>query len=156
MTSSKIDDYRIRPVMDSADIVFRGCDFKPKRLKAIKKSLRTLDNLELMATTIYAFQITKKDSELNRWLLAAICNEASHYQDFLVKLYEYGFRPFKLRSIFWLVGFILGFGSRLLGRKTILKTGIWAERKAVHHYQTLLDTIDWDEDTRKVIEKKSE
>ena len=35
----------------------------------------------------------------------------------------------------------------------ILKTGIWVESKAVQHYAELLDTIDWDEDTRRIIEK---
>jgi len=51
------------------------------------------------------------------------------------------------------VGFAFGFGSRLLGKKAILKTGIWVESKAVTHYGELLKTIDWDEDTRRVIEK---
>ena len=106
-----------------------------------------------MATTIYTFQLTGKSDELNRQLIAAMCNEMTHYQDFKVKLYEYGFRPFKLRWVYWFVGFAFGFGSRILGWKKILKIGIWAEKKAVHHYQTLLDTIPWDEDTRKVVEK---
>jgi ubiquinone biosynthesis monooxygenase Coq7 len=31
--------------------------------------------------------------------------------------------------------------------------GIWVESKAVHHYAELLSTIDWDEVTRKIVEK---
>ena len=46
-----------------------------------------------MASTIYRFQITREDSELNRQLVAAMCNEMTHYQDFQVKLYEFGLRP---------------------------------------------------------------
>lgn len=37
--------------------------------------------------------------------------------------------------------------------KAILKTGIWVETKAVQYYAEILETIDWDEETRKVIEK---
>jgi demethoxyubiquinone hydroxylase (CLK1/Coq7/Cat5 family) len=82
-----------------------------------------------------------------------MCNEMTHYQDFQVKLLEYGFRPSILRWAYWIVGFVFGFGSRLLGKKMILKTGIWVETKAVHHYGELLSSTDWDEDSRKIIEK---
>jgi len=126
---------------------------EPERLGAIKKGLLTLSTLELMASTIYRFQITSEDCELNRQLIAAMCNEMTHYQDFQVKLYEFGFRPNPFRWAFWIVGFVFGFGSRILGKARILKTGIWVETKAVHHYAELLETIDWDDDTRAVIEK---
>ena len=143
----------VRPQMNHEDFKIRGRDMKPARLKAIKKGLLTLHTLELMATTVYRFQITSENCQFNRQLIAAMCNEMTHYQDFQVKLYEFGFKPNPLRWAFWIVGFVLGFGSRILGRKTILKTGIWVESKAVHHYAELLDTIDWDEDTRKIIQK---
>lgn len=143
----------VRPQMKSEDFEMRGRDMEPARLKAIKKGLLTLHTLELMAMTIYKFQITSENCQLNRQFIAAMCNEMTHYQDFQVKLYEFGFKPNPLRWAFWIVGFAFGFGSRLLGRKAILKTGIWVESKAVHHYAQLLDTIDWDEVTRKIIEK---
>ncbi len=143
----------VRPQMHSEDFEMRGRDMEPARLKAIKKGLLTLHTLELMAITIYRFQITSENCQLNRQLIAAMCNEMTHYQDFQVKLYEFGFKPNPLRWAFWIVGFAFGFGSRLLGRKAILKTGIWVESKAVQHYAELLDTIDWDEVTRKIIEK---
>ena len=41
----------------------------------------------------------------------------------------------------------------MLGRKAILRTGIWVETKAVHHYSELLETIEWDDETRAIIEK---
>ena len=139
--------------MRSEDFAIRGRDMEPVRLKAIKNGLLTLHTLELMATTVYRFQITKKNCELNRQLIAAMCNEMTHYQDFQVKLYEYGFKPGLFRWAYWFVGFLLGVLSRLMGKSAILKTGIWVETKAVHHYAKLLDTIDWDQDTRKIIEK---
>jgi demethoxyubiquinone hydroxylase (CLK1/Coq7/Cat5 family) len=143
----------IRPEMRAEDCRLRGRQDSPQRLRAIRKGLRTLHTLELMAQTIYKFQITEEASDLNCQLVAAMCNEMGHYQDFQVKLYEYGFRPSVLRAAYWMVGFVFGFSSRLLGTKAILRTGIWVESKAVHHYAQLLETIDWDDDTRKVIEK---
>ena len=143
----------IRPEINAADVQNRGKGMKADRLSAIKKGLVTLNTLELMAITIYRFQISKEDTEHNRQLIAAMCNEMTHYQDFQVKLYEYGFRPSPIRWAFGIVGFMFGFCSRILGKKAILKTGIWVETKAVGHYAELLETIDWDADTRKVVEK---
>jgi demethoxyubiquinone hydroxylase (CLK1/Coq7/Cat5 family) len=143
----------IRPEMRLDDIKFRGKDFAPERLARIQKGLRAFQTLETMAANIYKFQIRKSASELDRQLVAAMANEMTHLQDFQVLLFEYGFKPGKLRGFYWLVGFAFGCLSRLLGRKGILKTGIWVETKAVHHYQALLETIDWDEETRLVILK---
>ena len=143
----------IRPQMRAGDFKLRGKGFSPERLQDIRKGLKTLHTLELMAQTIYKFQLTKVRSDLNCQLVAAMCNEMTHYQDFQVKLYEFGFRPSILRWTYWIVGFVFGFGSRLLGTKMMLKTGVWVESKAVHHYAELLDTIEWDDVTRKVLEK---
>ena len=143
----------IRPQLCNADVKLRGGDMPAARLKAINNGLLTLHTLELMAANIYKFQVTKEPNELNRQLIAAMCNEMTHYQDFQTKLLEYGFRPSILRWAYWIVGFVFGFGSRLLGRKAILKTGIWVETKAVQHYAELLSSIDWDDETRRVIEK---
>jgi len=143
----------IRPQMHNQDIKLRGEGFNPQRVKAIRKGVLTLHTLELMAQNIYKFQTTKEPCELNRQLIAAMCNEMTHYQDFQVKLLEYGFKPSIFRWAYWLVGFMFGFGSRMLGKRAILRTGIWVETKAVHHYSELLSSIDWDEDSRGIIEK---
>ncbi|AQQ72241.1 hypothetical protein SMSP2_02622 [Limihaloglobus sulfuriphilus] len=153
MSEKKYDTSIVRPQMREDDVRIRGLEMKPERLKAIREGLLTLHTLELMASNIYKFQITKKPTELNRQLIAAMCNEMGHYQDFQVKLYEFGFQPSLFRWAYWIVGFVFGYGSRLLGTKTVLKTAIWVEAKAVDHYAELLETIDWDEETRKVIEK---
>jgi len=150
---TKYDITIIRPEMREDQFNLRGEGVSAERLAAIRKGLRTLHTLELMAQTIYKFQLTKERSRMNNVLIAAMCNEMGHYQDFQVKLYEYGFRPSVLRAAYWMVGFAFGFGSRLLGRRAMLRTGVWVESKAVHHYAELLDTIEWDDETRKVIEK---
>jgi len=121
--------------------------------KKLKKALLTLRTLELMAQNIYKFQISGKRSELNGLLIAAMSTEMTHYQDFQVKLYEYGIKPSKFRWVYWLVGFAFGFGSRLLGEKAILKVGIWTESKAVRQYEHLLKSIDWDQQTKLIVEK---
>jgi len=143
----------IRPRVLNENIRSRGKGMETSRLAAIKKGLRTLHTLELMATTIYRFQITDASNEHNRQLIAAMCNEMTHYQDFQVKLYEYGFKPSVFRWAFWIVGVVFGLSSRIMGSKAVLKMGIWVESKAVDHYAHLLKTIDWDQDTRKMIQK---
>ncbi len=135
------------------EIQFRGQGTSPEKLRAIKKGLLTFHDLETMAANLYKFQLTRGPSELNRQLLAAMCNEMTHIEDFQVKLYEYGWRPNKFRWAFWIVGFVIGFGSRLCGPRSILRAARWVETKAVQHYGELLLSVDWDEDTRAVIEK---
>ena len=152
-SGAKIDISVIRPGVGLGDVKLRGEGMDAARLKKIKKGLHTLHTLELMAQNIYRFQITGERSELNRQLIAAMCNEMTHLQDFQIKLYEYGWKPQKMRWMYWIVGFVIGFGSRLLGTKAKLKAGIWVESKAVVHYGELLEMIEWDEDSRRVVEK---
>jgi demethoxyubiquinone hydroxylase (CLK1/Coq7/Cat5 family) len=147
------DSSIIRPQMKVEAFKLRGKGMSPDRLREIKKALLTFHTLETMAATIYKFQISRDPSELNLQLIIAMCNEMTHIQDFQIKLYEYGLRPSKLRWAFWIVGFIIGFGSRLLGSRAILKTVVWLEKKAVHHYGELLKAVEWDNDLQKIIEK---
>ncbi len=134
-----------------------GEDIKLKRplsnLDVIKKSLQTLHRLELMAFNIYRFQITREKTELNRQLIIAMANEMTHYQDFQIKLFEYGFKPSAFRWLFGFLGFVLGLTSRIRGYKAVLKTNIRLESKAIHHYNEILKAVEWDDETRKVIEK---
>jgi len=143
----------IRPKMLHHDFKFRGQGIAKKTLKDIKKGLQTLHTLETMAVNIYKFQISKKGTGHDLQLIVAMGNEMTHLQDFQIKLYEYGFRPRLLRFIYWLIGFGIGFFSKLMGSAAVLKTGIWVEAKAVRHYGNLLKEIEWDDETRLIIEK---
>jgi demethoxyubiquinone hydroxylase (CLK1/Coq7/Cat5 family) len=143
----------IRPEMKADAVRPRGRDLDETKRKALKKGLRALHSLEIMATKIYKCQITSEPSELNTALTAAMCNEMTHMQDFQTKLYEYGFKPDKFRVRYWVAGYVFGLGSRMLGRERMLKTGIWVETKAVHHYGELLNGAEWDAETRVFIEK---
>ena len=143
----------IRPEMKHEQVAMRGRDLAPDQRITLRKGLQTLHTLEIMATTIYRCQITGTKCELNTQLTAAMCNEMTHIQDFQTKLFEYGFRPSKLRWTYWMVGYAFGLGSRMLGTRQMLKTGIWTEKKAAHHYGELLASVPWDDDTRALVEK---
>lgn len=145
----------IRPEVHHDSVkVNRGEGMDKERLKKIHEALLAFHNLENMAANIYRFQICKCNSdELNKELIAAMLNEMGHIEDFQVKLYEFGMKP-SIMMYFWqAVGFIFGIYSRLQGEKGIRKMGIFVESKAVAHYDELLESVEWDEDTRKVIEK---
>jgi demethoxyubiquinone hydroxylase (CLK1/Coq7/Cat5 family) len=143
----------IRPEMREDQIAPRGRGLSDDKRKALKKGLQTLHALEIMAVNIYKCQITKDVTPLNTALTTAMANEMTHMQDFQTRLYEYGFKPGKLRGRFWLIGYVFGLSSRMMGAKQVLKTGVWAESKAVEHYGKLLASAEWDDDTRAVIEK---
>jgi demethoxyubiquinone hydroxylase (CLK1/Coq7/Cat5 family) len=143
----------IRPEMRAESVKVRGGGFSPERKAGVRKGLHSLHALEIMAVNIYKCQITSRPCALNTDLTAAMCNEMTHMQDFQTKLYEHGLRPSKFRFGFWLVGYVLGLGSRLFGSRCMLRTGSWAERKAVHDYGEFLADVEWDEDTRAIIEK---
>jgi demethoxyubiquinone hydroxylase (CLK1/Coq7/Cat5 family) len=153
MDKKDFDISIIRPEMRSEDFKWRREGRSAEELRGIKRGLRTLQTLETMAVNIYRFQITRKPNELNLYLLAAMGNEMTHLQDFQVKLFEYGYKPSKFRVLYWIVGAAMGFISRALGPKAILKTGVWVEKKAVRHYGELLRSLKWDSQTRRIIEK---
>lgn len=153
---TRTDGVIIRPEMRREDVRLRGRGEETGKLGKIRKGLLTLHTLELMAVNIYKFQITREPTELNRQLIAAMCNEMVHLQDFQVKLYEYGWKPSPLRWAYWLVGFVFGTVSRLRGKRAILRMGIWVETKANHHYEELLRSIEWDDETRKIVERDKE
>jgi demethoxyubiquinone hydroxylase (CLK1/Coq7/Cat5 family) len=153
MAKKDFDILTVRPMMLVGDFKFRAQGMPKKKLKDIKKGLHTLHTLETMAVNIYKYQISKKGTEHDLKLIVAMGNEMTHLQDFQVKLYEYGFHPSALRCLYWLVGFGIGLFSRFIGETAVFKTGIWAEEKAVRHYRNLLKEVEWDEETRRIIEK---
>lgn len=145
----------IRPEVQHEQIKYnRGEGMDKKRLKKIKKALLAFHNLENMAANTYRFQIWKHNPpEINQELIAAMLNEMGHIEDFQVKLYEFGFKPSIMMYAYQVVGAVFGFTSRIFGEKGIRAMGVWVESKAVAHYDELLEEVEWDEATRKVIEK---
>lgn len=147
------NDAIIRPEMQPAEVRQRGSGYSAERLRSIERTLKKLHMLETMAVSIYKYEINSKRTTLDIYLTAAMANEMTHLQDFQIKLYEYGFRPSKMRLGYWIVGCFLGFGSRLLGPRRVLKTDVWSEQKAVVEYTRFLLDVEWDEETRPMVAK---
>jgi ubiquinone biosynthesis monooxygenase Coq7 len=143
----------VRPQLRMEDFEIRGHNLSRRRVRIIQKALRVLHNLEVMAVSVYRLQIRRTMCEHNRELIAAMCNEMSHLQDYLVLLFEYSARPSKLRAGWWLLGSFLGYASRVMGRTVILKTGIWIEKKTIRHYERFLKSVDWEQPVRTILEK---
>ena len=143
----------IRPRMMVDDVKPLGRELNPRERAELRRRLRTLHALEIMAVNIYKCQIGGAGCALDTALTAAMCNELTHMQDFQTKLFQYGFTPSKIRVRFWAVGYVFGLGSRMFGARRMLRTGVWAEKKAVEHYGLLLSGAPWDDETRAVIEK---
>jgi ubiquinone biosynthesis monooxygenase Coq7 len=145
----------IRPEVHHDSVkVNRGEGMTKERLTKIHEALLAFHNLENMAANIYRFQLCENNGDvLNREIIAAMLNEMGHIEDFQVKLYEFGFKPSIMMYAYQVVGFVFGIYSRLQGEAGIRKMGVWVESKAVSHYDELLESVEWDEDTRKVIEK---
>ena len=146
-------EYFVRETIKPEDIYFREGTVDPSQLTKIRAGLRKLHTFEIMAVNIYKFQISSKQDDLNRMVIQAMANEISHVQDFQIKLYEYGSTPSPIRWIFWIAGMKIGFATRLLGKKTMIKAGIWVEQKAVTDYQKIIDSAEWDAATLAVIKR---
>ncbi len=145
----------IRPeVLHDNVKVNRGKGMRKDRLNKIHQALIAFHNLENLAANVYRFQICKNNSDvLNKELIAAMANEMGHIEDFQVKLYEFGFKPSILMYFWQLVGFVFGIYSRIKGEEGIRKMGVWVESKAVAHYDELLESVKWDDETKKIIQK---
>lgn len=151
-----METYFIRNVIKPEEIYFRGNAADSFQLKQIRAGLNKLHTFEIMAVNVYKFQITSQQDEFNQMIIQAMANEMTHVQDFQIKLYEYGGKPNPLRWAFWIVGMVMGLGSRLFGRKTILKAGIWTEQKAVADYRKIIDSVQWETETLAVIKNNLE
>ncbi len=143
----------VRPQLRMEDFVIRGHNLSRRRVRIIQNALRSLHNLEVMGVSIYRLQIRRTMCEHNRELIAAMCNEMSHLQDYLVLLFEYSAHPAKFRAGWWILGSLLGYASRLMGRTVILKTGIWIEKKTIRHYERFLKSVEWEQPVRTILEK---
>lgn len=145
--------YSIRRQLEPEDINYEGIGLEPSKLKKITSGLKKLHTFEGMAVNIYKYQIGSRQNEFNRMIIQAMANEMTHVQDFQIKLYEYGSKPSRLRWMMWFFGIFLGCSTRLLGEKYIVKAGIWTEQKAVVDYQKILDSVEWDVETRTIIQR---
>ena len=118
-------------------------------------ALRTLIDREHLAVTVYKRQIGafRKWPQIDRWLEEGAANEEWHRDGITARLREFGGRPSVLRFFFALAGGVIGLGSRVTGKRMLLKIDIGVERLAVKHYTTFLGRYSWDDETRVMLEK---
>lgn len=121
------------------------------------KSLRKMHSIERFATEIYRAQIWIFSQELFvKRLKAAGDNEQEHIETIYARINALGGKKSCMSWSFKLAGKILGFCTTLGGKKFVFKFDIAVEKKAVKDYTQYLDTIKYDDISRKVIEKNLE
>lgn len=137
----------IRGEVHTRDIRLRAEGPTGERLRTARRTLRATNRLETMAVQVYRAQWTAKPTELNRQLIAAMDNELTHQADSLSRLMEFGGRPTVLRLPFYIVGWVMGRVSRMLGLGAMMRLGAWVEKKAMAHYEHLTAAMQWDSET---------
>ena len=120
-------------------------------------ALRQMHNIERFATEIYRAQrrIFTEPELLDR-LTAAMNNEQEHIDDLLERIIDQGGTHSWLGAAFEVVGKVFGFVTTLLGKSFVFKADIKVEERAVKDYGVFLDTIDFDEKSKKLIAKNLE
>jgi len=141
----------LRRELRTGDISLRAAGVAPAQLRAVRRTLRATNRLETMAVQVYRAQWSPEPTELNRQLIAAMDNELTHQADSLSRLMEYGGRPMLMRGPFYVVGWVLGRVSRMLGLRAMLRLGAWVEAKAIDHYAHLTAAVDWDPATHDLL-----
>jgi len=144
-------DQLIRNAKHTHDVRLLAADASAQQIGAARKALRDVHRLETMAVQIYRAQWTSRPTELNRQLIAAMENELTHQTDSLGRLMEFGGRPTILRLPYYMVGWTMGRMSRLMGFRAMMRTGAWAEAKAIVHYEHLSAACQWHPETYQML-----
>ena len=126
-------------------------------MNGVLRALRKMHNLERFAVEIYGRQIRAfREKEIADRLKAAMDNEQEHVDDLRGRIEELGGTTSSLGFFFRMAGKVLGFATTLLGKAFILKADIRLEKRAVKGYGGLLEKVNFDEESRTLIEKNIE
>ncbi|MCX6012343.1 MAG: demethoxyubiquinone hydroxylase family protein [Chloroflexi bacterium] len=121
------------------------------------KSLRKMHSIERLATEIYRSQLWIFSQELLiKRIKAASENEQEHIESLYARIVELGGKKSSMSWSFKLAGKILGFCTTLLGKRLVFKFDIAVEKKAVTDYTKYLNTVNFDDASRKILEKNLE
>jgi demethoxyubiquinone hydroxylase (CLK1/Coq7/Cat5 family) len=115
-------------------------------------SLNFVYCMERFATQIYRTQCGLfKNTIYHKQLVDASANELEHVQKFQAQIkklsgtvYPFGF-PFKL------AGILLGFGTRIMGKKALFKADSFVEKRAVTDYNSFIKNNKYDKNTVEII-----
>ena len=149
--SDGLVDQQIRGAKHVHDVVLRRAWPGRRELRTVRKALRDINRLETLAVQLYRAQWSREPTELNRQLLAALENEITHHADSLGRLMEFGGRPTVLRLPYYVLGWLMGRASRIIGFRAMMRLGAWAENKAVEHYERLAEACRWHGPTHEMV-----
>jgi len=118
-------------------------------------SLNTMYNIERAATTIYKAQagVFRSSSTVYETFKAAIANEQEHADGLKARVADLKGRGSFIGWFFALGGMMIGFTTRMMGKKRVMKTNIWVEKKAVKDYGAFLQKVNFDEKSAALIKK---
>jgi len=118
-------------------------------------SLNTMYNIERAATTIYKAQAGafRSNAAVYETLKAAMANEQEHADSLKSRVSELKGKGSFIGWFFALGGMMIGFLIRIMGKKRVMKTNIWVEKKAVKDYGAFLERVDFDEKSAALIKK---
>jgi bacterioferritin len=123
--------------------------------KEILRALNAVVKVEAMAVQIYRAQMWRfrGRQEIAERLVQATSAERRHFADLTSRVRELGGTPSRLSPLFAVAGWIMGFLPTLVGKVPTLKLNIWVEERAVRDYQSFLDRVNFDDDSRALMEK---
>jgi demethoxyubiquinone hydroxylase (CLK1/Coq7/Cat5 family) len=121
-------------------------------------SLNTMYNIERAATAIYKAQAGafSGNTSVYETLKEATANEQEHADGLRARVAELKGKGSFIGWFFALGGMMIGIVTRIMGKKRIMKTNIWVEKKAVKDYGAFLERVDFDEKSAALIKKNIE
>jgi demethoxyubiquinone hydroxylase (CLK1/Coq7/Cat5 family) len=118
-------------------------------------SLNTMYNIERAATAIYKAQAGafRGNAAIYEIFKAATANEQEHADGLKARVADLKGRGSFMGWFFALGGMMIGCATRIMGKKRVMKTNIWVEKKAVKDYGAFLDRVNFDEKSAALIKK---
>ena len=121
----------------------------------IVRALNAVVKVEAMAVQIYRAQMWRFRGrrEIAERLIHATVNERKHFDDLTSRVRDLGGTPSRLSPLFAVGGWMIGFLPTLAGKVPALKLDIRVEERAVRDYQRFLNRVNFDEESRALMEK---
>jgi bacterioferritin len=123
--------------------------------KKIIRALNAVVKVEAMAVQIYRAQMwrLRGRQEIAERLIDATATERRHFDDLVSRVRALGGTPSRLSPLFAVAGWIIGFLPTLIGKVPTLKVNILVEERAVRDYQGFLNSVDFDDESRELMER---
>ena len=123
--------------------------------KKVIRALNAVVKVEAMAIQIYRAQMWRfrGKQEIAQKLVHATDNERKHFDDLVSRVRDLGGTPSRLSPLFAVAGWIIGFLPTLVGKVPTLKLNILVEERAVRDYQGFLNSVNFDDESRELMER---